>query len=375
VSLPTTPQSRAGMPPRRARVLLGAAGKTGKTSTLAEWAPKTTLIVDTQHGTNLLDGDHYVSHVADYPGFVSVVDDLVRTRHMFHTVGLDLTNDLWRFADLHHGKTITVEGVRMQIPASGVDDYGRSLAKARTAFLGQIGRLLAAPIGVWFLTHLHEKTDKDGQLVVYVPKLDKNVYSEIAGAVDFVFLAEVEPNGRRVVHTQPTRHFEAGSRVRMPSPLPLNAAEIACAMDRALNPQEYNEDGSRKRAEDRPEPVTPTEQEPAAVEPERQDIDRTGTSDLPPSDLWLDSIRARTKDYKGGDYREALAAIGAPVPERVSSWGRVLADLNASQRAALDAEVTRRLDAGPVPWTDEQHDAASADAEAQLDIDEARSAA
>ena len=37
----------------------------------------------------------------------------------------------------------------------------------------QIGRLLSAPVGVWFLTHLTPKTDKTGELVVYKPDLDK----------------------------------------------------------------------------------------------------------------------------------------------------------------------------------------------------------
>lgn len=280
MTLPRKPQSRAGMPPRRARVLLGASQKVGKTTLLGTWAPSTTLIVDTQNGSLLLDGEHYVQHVADWPGFVTLVNDVTAGGHPFQTIGLDLVNDLWRFCDLYFGKK-TTDG---QIPASGVDDYGKSSAKARTAFNGQIGRLLTAPVGIWFLTHLREKSDKTGELVTYVPDLDKAVHAYIAGAVDFLWLAEVV-KGNRVVHTQPTPHFEAGSRVPMPSPLPMNAGEIARAMDRALNPQAYDADGKRKSVEAAPEVVPPAAEKAVEVKgPDRVDVEHTGESDLPWSD-------------------------------------------------------------------------------------------
>jgi hypothetical protein len=265
VSLPTKPQTRAGMPPRRARVLLGASAKVGKTTLLGTWAPTTTLIVDTHHGTELLDGEHYVSHVRSWPEFVNVVSDICRGGHNFHTIGLDLVGDLWRFADLHFGTS--KDG--MKIPASAVSDYGRSSAKARSAFEVEMGRLLAAPVGIWFLAHLREKTDKEGQLTVYAPDMDKAVHGYIMGAVDFVWLAETQKNGRRVVHTQPTAHFEAGSRVPLPSPLAMEAGEIARAMDRALNPQDYDEQGNRKTAELAPDVVAPAPAEIALPKPPR----------------------------------------------------------------------------------------------------------
>jgi hypothetical protein len=266
------------MPPRRARVLLGAAAKVGKTSLLGNWAPQTTLLVDTHNGTLLLDGEHYVSHVKDWPSFVSVIDDVCKGGHNFHTIGLDLAGDLWRFCDLYHGRI--KDGLRL--PASAMDDYGRSSTKARTAFMTQIGRLLAAPVGIWFLTHLREKTNKEGELVVYAPDMDKAVHGYVMGAVDFVWLAEVVQGGRRVVHTQPTPHFEAGSRKQLPSPLPMDAGEIARALDRALNPQDYDESGERRKPEAAPEPVAATpEVEARQVPSEPRDVERTGESDVP----------------------------------------------------------------------------------------------
>lgn len=357
MSLPTKPQSRAGMPPRRARVMLGASAKVGKTTLLGNWAPQTTLIVDTHHGTDLLDGEHYVSHVSDWPRFVQTVDDIVKGGHPFHTIGIDLIGDVWAFCDLHHGR----QRDGLKAPASGMDDYGRSSAKARSAFNAQLGRLLAAPVGVWFLTHLREKTDKEGQLTAYAPDLDKAIYGKINGAVDFVWLAEIVGNRRRVVHTQPTDHFEAGSRVLMPSPLAMDAGEIARAMDRALNPQDYDEKGKRKQ----PEPETPAEVpasgDGAAPPPDDptpvRDLERIDHSDLegrPPKPdehegkqlseadkLWYDGIKARmvALGWKGERTRLEIEAVGGYVPHHVSSWQRVLCSLDGVHRRLFESRL------------------------------------
>lgn len=349
MALPSKPQSRAGMPPRKARVLLGASAKVGKTTLLGNWAPQTTLIVDTHHGTELLEGEHYVSHVRNWPEFVGVVTDICRGGHMFHTIGLDLVGDLWRFADLHFGRN--KDGLR--VPASGLDDYGRSSNRARAAFTAELGRLLAAPVGIWFLTHLREKTDKEGQLMVYAPDMNKDVHGYVMGAVDFVWLAEILPNGRRIVHTQPTEHFEAGSRRGLPSPLPMDAAEIARAMDRALNPQAYDEQGNRKVEYAEPEPVAPTEgPEPEPAPPTPKDVERTGASDVPSEvDPWFEEIRPLLKGIPSDGLRAAVKAAGGDVPERVGKWERVICALTAEQRVEFVKALEKLSD---VPWTEDK---------------------
>lgn len=326
---------------------------THNTTLLGNWAPATTLIVDTHHGTELLEGEHYVAHVRDWPGFVGIVNDLVRTQHSFETVGLDVIGDLWRMADLHFGTT--KDGLKT--PASGTNDYGRSSAKARSAFEAEIGRLLAAPVGIWFIAHLREKTDKEGQLVVYAPDMDKAVHGYIMGAVDFVWLAETLPNGRRVVHTQPTPHFEAGSRVPLPSPLPLDAGEIAKVMDQALNPQKYTQ----------PEPATSAQQEdpvldpfgllkvPETVEepvedtpPVAKDIERTGATDVPAdTDPWFEEVRPLLKGIPSEGLRAAVTAAAGAVPEKVSSWARVICALDPDQRVVFIQAVGELQD---MPW-------------------------
>src|SRR5919112_537534 len=308
--LPTKPTSRAGMPPRRARILLGGAAKTGKTTTLGEWAPQTTLIVDTQNGTHLLDGEHYVQHVRDWPGFVATVQDICAGGHPFHTIGLDLTNDLWAFCDLYYGRRDKDTG--LVFPASSQDDYGRSSSKARAGFKNTMGRLLAA----------------------------------------------VVKGGQRVLHTQPTPHFEAGSRGPanrpMPSPLALNVREIALALDRVLNPQKYDDAGqpAQDAAEpETPELVPPSESVPVdeTAPPNTKDIGHDPeATDVPAEDVWWTETEALMVPLKltSADLRGALAQVpGVVVPERVGSWQKLITSLDPEQRVTFRVWLEQRATA------------------------------
>lgn len=226
VTLPDKPQTREslGITPMNARVFLAGMPKVGKTTLAATWAPAETLIIDTQAGTNLLDGEHYVAHVSDWPGFTGVVDQLARGGHLFRTVVIDMIDDVWNFADAYHagkGKSL----------ATATDDYSRSAKNAEGAFRHAVGRLLGTDLGVWFLTHV--KTVEEGGLTRYVAKLDSKVLTYVQGATQFVFLAEAL-GPRRALHTQPSAKFEAGSRVSLPEPLELDARKLYTAMAAGL---------------------------------------------------------------------------------------------------------------------------------------------
>src|SRR5207244_5798695 len=99
LSLPTTKTSREGRDPRDARVLLSSPPKVGKTTLASQWAPDTTLLLDTHKGTALLDGEHYVQPVATFSDFEQAVTDIVAGGHHYRTVVVDLTEDVWRMAD------------------------------------------------------------------------------------------------------------------------------------------------------------------------------------------------------------------------------------------------------------------------------------
>ncbi len=224
--IPETKQSRDDLEasPLDVRVLLAGMPKVGKSTLAASWAPETTLIVDTQRGTTMLEGDHFVAHVTHWREFNELVTELTTTEHRFRTVVLDLVDDLWRFCDVAHAG-------KGEVLASATDDWQRSIKTAEGVFIDTVGRLIGSPLGIWFITHTLEK--KDGELTRYAPALDKRPLAYVKGACQVILLAETLGT-KRMLHTQPSARFEAGSRLPLPEPMPLDAAKLYRAMGAAL---------------------------------------------------------------------------------------------------------------------------------------------
>lgn len=224
MALPTEPQTRVGRSPLTVRVLLSGTPKVGKTTLASSWAPDRTLIIDTQGGTHHLDGEHFVSHVATWPEFVSVVDELMKPGHQFECVVIDMIDDLWNFVDKHYAG----KGAEL---ATATEDYQRAARNAEGAFRVQIGRLAASPLGLWMLSHVREIVEDSRSR--FKSKLDPRVLTYVQGVCDFVFLAEaVGP--KRLLHTQPSARFEAGSRRPLPDPMDLDARALYAAVRDAL---------------------------------------------------------------------------------------------------------------------------------------------
>jgi hypothetical protein len=227
--LPTQKQSRAGKTPLNVRVLLAGTPKVGKSTLAAQWAPDQTLIIDTQQGTTLLSGEHYVTHVDDWPSFAQTIDELAAGGHQFKTVVIDMIDDIWRFVDTHcAGKNAVL--------ATATEDYNRSAKSAEGTFCQTIAKLLATDLGVWFLTHT--KSTQDGNITRYTARLDQRVLTYVQGACEVVLLTESLGNGvKRMLHTAPTAKFEAGSRFPLPEPMDLDARALYAAMQRGLKTQ------------------------------------------------------------------------------------------------------------------------------------------
>jgi hypothetical protein len=121
---------------------------------------------------------------------------------------------VWNFCDAAHaGKGRSL--------ATATDDYGRAAKNAEGAFRDVLGGLLASDLGVWFLTHT--KTIEDNGVTRYVPKLDGKV-SPTCRAPRSSCSWRRRSATKRVLHTQPSAKFEAGSRVPLPEPMALDAA-------------------------------------------------------------------------------------------------------------------------------------------------------
>lgn len=224
-------QNRVGKTPASARVMLAGMPKSGKSTLLSDWNPDHTLMVDTHGGTTLLPNEHYVEHVSGWEQFVKLVDKIVAGDHPFQTIGLDLVDDIYRFADLFVAQ-------KKNMVAAGLIEYGKGLAEAVGLFQREIGRLLETPYGIWYVSHTD--TVEEGQITRYIPRLDKRVRTYVEGACDFVLLAETLGPVRQL-HTAPTAKFQAGSRVPLPEPMEMDARKLWAAMDAGLNPKKKME--------------------------------------------------------------------------------------------------------------------------------------
>ena len=224
MQLPTTKTTREARDPRDARILLVAPPKTGKTTLAAAWAPDTTLILDTHRGTTLLDGEHYVQPVHSFTDFEKAVDLIVAGGHQFRTVVVDLVEDIYKFTEAHAG------GQFGKVTA-GMVEYGKGTTLAEALFRQTVDKLLAAPCGVWFLSHV--ETIQDGNQVTYIPKIDKKVRTYVEGAVDFALLAEARGATRQLI-TAPSAKYQIGTRVALPNPMPLDARALYVEVAKGL---------------------------------------------------------------------------------------------------------------------------------------------
>jgi hypothetical protein len=227
MALPSQKQSRASqsVTPYNARVMLAGMPGAGKSTLAASWAPNETLIIDTQQGTTLLDGEHFVVHVSTWPQFETIVNELTSTEHQFKVVVIDMIDDIWNFVDAHCAKSGNVL-------ASASDDYNRAAKTAEGTFRQTLGKLIASPLGIWMLSHTKEQ--QDGNLIRYRSKLDNRVLTYVQGACQFVLLAETL-GPRRKLHTAPSAKFEAKSRVSLPESMDLDARALWIAMARGLS--------------------------------------------------------------------------------------------------------------------------------------------
>lgn len=225
--LPTRPQTRESMriTPLEARVLLAGLPKVGKSTLLSEWAPKTTLLIDTHKGSTLLPGEHYVQHVECWQQFAETVDRICAGGHQFKTVGIDLIDDVYKMADrdagMKHGGKV----------AAGLVEYGKGTAEAEGMFRSVIGKLLASQYGVWFLSHAD--TEEVQNQARYVSKLDKRVRTYVEGACHYLLLAE-SFGPRTQLRTAPSARFQAGGRTPLPDPMPMDARQLYAEMAKGL---------------------------------------------------------------------------------------------------------------------------------------------
>lgn len=202
----------------RARILIHAEAKAGKTSLMGGWFPDTTLALDFDDAWRLLPGSHY----RETPSTFSEVDRLVTellnpgADHPFKTVLFDTLTRAWRMADIDAGR-------RYGKNAAGVVDYGKGTSDRDGTLMNPIARLFASRLGVILLAHSERVfANDDDKVGRWEPKIDKKIYADIVGGVDHVFYLRVKPDGARELVTHGGPDVYARSRFNaLPATLPI----------------------------------------------------------------------------------------------------------------------------------------------------------
>lgn len=214
--LPTAPRTNEP-DPLDARIFLYSKPKVGKTTLAHAWAPRTTLFLDTEGGTRLLTGEHYVLPVPDWLTFETAVRELATGRHRFRTVVIDTSDRLYEACDRQ-------VGLENGVSAAALVEYGKGTGDVEGRFKTVVQSLLALRIGVWFTSHATVVETEKGKKQVQ-PTVHKKVRDYLVGSSDFVLYAE-RAGVTRQLRTLPTELVEAGSRVPLPDPLPLDARAL-----------------------------------------------------------------------------------------------------------------------------------------------------
>lgn len=225
LELPTqmTPPS---LNPDTAKVLLYGPPKIGKTTLAATVDPEHTLLLATEAGYGALEA--FVQPITSWNQFRQVGPALLENEHQFKTLVIDTVDELYKFC---------TEQVMLDLGVKHPADleYGRGWGAVSDEFRLRVGALCALGLGVWFISHSKEEEVKArvGSITVTSPTLTGGGRKFLLGFVDFILLArsEVHEDGeRRVLRTAATENFEAGGRVTLPDPLPLEAGALREAM-------------------------------------------------------------------------------------------------------------------------------------------------
>lgn len=212
---------------RGAKVLLYGAPKVGKTTLAANLADDV-LILACEPGTGGLST--YTVEIGSWEKFREVGAELAESDR-FSIVAVDTVDELYRMCS---------DAVcdKLGIDYPGDAEYGKGWAAVRDEFRLRVGKLASLGRGVWFISHAHEVEIKSriGTRDKTVPTLNSRALSFLHGFCDLILLAQsesTEDGEKRLIRTAATENYEAGGRITLTDPLPLDAAALRKDIERA----------------------------------------------------------------------------------------------------------------------------------------------
>lgn len=230
VALPTE-KTQPSLSPETIKALLYGPPKVGKSTLASQLDPNHTLFLATEPGLGALEV--FEMPVDSWHTFREIGASLAEDPKQYRLIVIDTVDELYRMCSDEICE-------RFDVDHPGDMGYGKVWAGISDEFRLRVGKLAGLGLGVWFVSHAKdiEIETRVGKITKTIPTVSGQARQYLLGFCDFLFYAAFElgeEGDRRILHTSGTENFEAGGRLELTHPLPLDAAALRKDLDRAFN--------------------------------------------------------------------------------------------------------------------------------------------
>ena len=188
----------------------------GKSTTAIEMYPDDGYTIDTEGSTTALEG--FIEDVGSWELFLRRTAELAKGEHEFQAVTIDTVDVLATFCGDYTLKGLAGGNASDEKYLHASDfEYGKGWAAVKDEFALRVAKLCAVVPNVIFVSHATTETVKHRNGVerqVQRPELaPKGLRSWLEGFVDHICFAEIDVDGNRVLHHQPSADYLAKCRV------------------------------------------------------------------------------------------------------------------------------------------------------------------
>ena len=190
------------------------------------------LFLATEPGLNHLEV--FQMPIQTWQDLLNACGEIAKGDHPFTCIVLDTVDHAYR---------LCVEYVCAGLKITHPSDlkYGKGYAAIYGEFTRVLNKLALLPYGLFLISHAQEKEveTRTGNIIRHIPTLPDKARQIVTGMVDLIlygsFEAEAGKPARRVLHTKPSPHFDAGDRTgRLPATVELDFPSFLAAWQKAM---------------------------------------------------------------------------------------------------------------------------------------------